>query len=226
MEEKELILQTLKQIADSMTSTFGENCEVAIHDLTELAHSLVYITGNVTRRKLGSPVTDAVIKTLMETGNAVKDRDGFKTITEDGRELKSSTSYIRDSKGDVIYAFCVNFDTTDYLNAIQALEMFAGIREDKSKEFQNTSEKMSFSIDATLDNMFEQAVNEIGKRPATMSTDEKIRLVKILERTGAFQIKGVINQVSLRLGVSNFTIYNYLKKIRAADSVGITRTIG
>jgi predicted transcriptional regulator YheO len=28
----------------------------------------------------------------------------------------------------------------------------------------------------------------------------------------------VINQVSLLLGVSNFTVYNYLKKIRASNS--------
>ncbi len=54
-----------------------------------------------------------------------------------------------------------------------------------------------------------------------MSTDEKIRLVKILETKGAFQVRGVINQVALRLGVSNFTIYNYLKKIRATKGTAI-----
>lgn len=226
MKEKDLIFQTLKQIADAMTQTFGENCEVAVHDLSSLDHSLIHITGNVTQRELGSPVTDAVLKTLMEKGNEVRDRIGFQTITEDGRELKSSTSYIRDSRGEVVYAFCVNFDTTDFLNAVQALEMFACGQAGRKNESPKISEKMAFSIDHTLDNIFEEAVGEIGKRPATMSTDEKIRLVRILERKGAFQIKGAVSKVSLRLGVSNFTIYNYLKKIRAADEVGITGTIG
>jgi len=52
-----------------------------------------------------------------------------------------------------------------------------------------------------------------------MTTDEKVRLVKELERKGAFQIKGVVNQVAVRLGVSKFTIYNYLKRIRASNSI-------
>ena len=52
-----------------------------------------------------------------------------------------------------------------------------------------------------------------------MSMEEKIQLVRILEDQGVFQIKGVINQVALLLGVSNFTVYNYLKKIRAANSI-------
>ena len=71
-----------------------------------------------------------------------------------------------------------------------------------------------------MDALFEQAVSEIGKQPATMTKDEKIRLVKELERKGAFQIKGVVNQIAVRLGVSNFTVYNYLKKIRASNSIG------
>jgi len=63
-------------------------------------------------------------------------------------------------------------------------------------------------------------VAEIGKQPASMSTNEKIRVVKNLETKGTFQIKGVVNQVAVRLGVSNFTIYNYLKKIRASNAIG------
>ena len=42
-----------------------------------------------------------------------------------------------------------------------------------------------------------------------------------LEEKGAFQVKGMVGQVALRLGVSNFTIYNYLKKIRATNGTAI-----
>ncbi len=70
-----------------------------------------------------------------------------------------------------------------------------------------------------MDALFEQAVSQIGKQPATMSTDEKMRVVNVLNREGTFRIKGVVNQVALKLGVSNYTIYNYLKKIRAAHAI-------
>lgn len=219
MDDSPFIFEMLKQIADGVTATFGNNCEVAIHDLNNVAHSLVYLTGNVTNRELGSPVTDAVIKEVMEKGNDVDDKYSFKTITDDGREIKSSTFYIRNKQLEVIAAFCINFDVTDYLNAVQALEIFAGI--ENIKDTSTISEKIVFSLDNTFESLFEEAVKEIGKRPATMSTDEKVNLVKILERKGVFQIKGVINQVAVKLGVTNFTVYNYLKKIRATNGSSI-----
>ncbi len=220
MNKDHFIIESLKQIADGITNTFGSNCEVAIHDLKNVTHSLVYITGNVTNRQLGSPVTDAVIKEIVNHGNDVKDKYAFKSITDDGREIKSTTIFIRNEQGEVIAAFCINFDVTDYLNALQALEMFAGIKPDK--ESKPISEKLAFSVDNTIETLFEEAVKEVGKRPATMTTDEKINLVRILERKGIFQIKGVINQVALQLGVTNFTVYNYLKKIRATNGSSIT----
>lgn len=222
--EKKQIFNTLKQLADLVTNMFGDNCEVVIHDLTTEKMQLVHITGKVTKRKIGAPVTDVVTKYFLLDGNKVQDRHCFMTLTDDGRELKSSTSYIRNSKGEVIYAFCVNFNTTDHHNAIQMLKAFVnktatvGAGTDKMDA---GPEKRSFSINHTADSFFEQSVVEIGKRPASMNTDEKIRLVKILEKKGAFQIKGMVGQVALRLGVSNFTIYNYLKKIRAANGTAI-----
>jgi len=80
-------------------------------------------------------------------------------------------------------------------------------------------ETFALSINDTIDALFEQAVSEIGKQPPTMSTDEKMRVVNALEREGTFKIKGAVNQVALKLGVSNYTVYNYLKKIRAAYAI-------
>lgn len=226
--EKEQIFTTLQQLADLMTTMFGDNCEVVIHDLTTEKMQLSYITGNVTRRTIGAPVTDVVKKHFLCDGNKVEDRHCFMTLTDDGSELKSSTCYIRNSGGEVVYAFCVNFNTTDHHNAIQMLEAFVNKKptvRGGARDKHSGPEKISFSIDRTADSLFEQSVGEIGKRPASMNTDEKICLVKILESKGAFQIKGMVGQVALRLGVSNFTIYNYLKKIRATGGTAIKEII-
>ncbi len=48
-----------------------------------------------------------------------------------------------------------------------------------------------------------------------MSTEGKTELVKELETSGVFQIKGAVDQVALLMGVSKYTVYNYLKRIRA-----------
>ena len=218
MANHKFIFKMLEQIADNLVKTFGSNCEVAIHDLSHLRHSLVYLAGNVTNRQLGAPISDLVVEALIKEGSKVKDRHGYKTILDDGRELKSSTCFIRNESGKVIAAFSINFDTTDYVNAIHALDLLARFSE--SGQSSALTEDFAFSIDDTIDSLFMQAVAEIGKQPASMTTNEKIRVVKNLENKGTFQIKGVVNQVAVRLGVSNFTIYNYLKKIRASNAIG------
>ena len=217
MNEKECTLNVLKQVADAVIKTFGRNCEVAVHDLSNLSKSLIYIVGNVTKREPGAPITDMALKALSKEGREIKNRYDYKTITNDGRELKSTTIFIRNSEGDPIAAFCINFDSTDYLNIIRSLEVFT--KTSDSKQSHELTETFALSINETIDALFEHAVSEIGKQPPTMSTDEKMRVVKTLEREGTFKIKGAVNQVALKLGVSNFTVYNYLKKIRAAQAI-------
>ena len=51
-DEKEQIFKNLKQLANLMTQMFGDNCEVAIHDLTTEKMQLVHITGKVPGEKL------------------------------------------------------------------------------------------------------------------------------------------------------------------------------
>ena len=52
-----------------------------------------------------------------------------------------------------------------------------------------------------------------------MSTEEKVELVKDLEESGVFQIKGAVDQVALLMGLSKYSIYNYLKKIHAGKDL-------
>jgi predicted transcriptional regulator YheO len=164
------------------------------------------------------------LKALSKGGRKIENQYDYKTITNDGRELKSTTIFIRNSEGEPVAAFCINFDSTDYLNIIRSLEVFTKTSDSKpSNEF---TETFAFSINDTIDALFEQAVSDIGKQPPTMSTNEKMRVVKTLEREGTFKIKGAVNEVALKLGVSNYTVYNYLKKIRAAQAIDKANMIG
>ena len=218
---KRLIFGHLRQLADAVAASFGPSCEVVIHDISDPRHAIVHMAGNVTRREAGAPISDAVVGSLIREGQTVKDRCNYKTVLEDGREIKSTTVFIRDATGEVSAAFCINFDTTDHVNAMRALEQIVRCSDGGGERATPLTETIAFSIDDAVDALFEQAVAEIGKQPASMSTEEKIRLVGELERNGAFQIRGVVNQVARRLGVTNFTVYNYLKRVRAA---GVTET--
>ncbi len=74
MNEKKFIFNLLKQVADAIDKTFGRNCEVAVHDLSNLSKSLIHIAGNVTKRELDAPISDLALKALHKEGHEVKDR--------------------------------------------------------------------------------------------------------------------------------------------------------
>ncbi len=217
MNERKLIFDKLKQIGEAIVAMFGRNCEICIHDLDDLHNSLIHIKGSVTGREIGAPATDLLVKLLKSGSPKPKDIHEYRTVTGDGRVLKSSTTFIFDSTGKSIFAFCINFDTTEYFNASQALNQF--LVQEQSEAPGDPSETFAHSPSETIEAMFQQAVMEIGKQPATMSTDEKTDLVEILERNGALQFKGAVEQIALLAGVSKYTIYNYLKKIHARQAI-------
>lgn len=212
MTEKECILKNLKQLADTVVSLFGKNCEACVHDLSSLQHSLVYICGSVTHREPGAPATDLLLKMLKQNAETPDPHFSYKTTTADGRSLKSTTTFINDSTGTPFAAFCINFDTTDFYNASQALMPFINLPENGTQP--NNIETFAHSIGETVEALFIHGVDEVGKHPTTMNVEEKTQLIRYLEDNGTFQLKGAVDQVAQMMGVTKFTVYNYLKKIR------------
>lgn len=215
MNEKECIFMNLQRMADAVVSLLGKNCEACIHDLTLLENSLVYIQGDVTGRKPGAPATDLLMKMLQQNSGKAEDKHNYKTTTADGRSLKSTTTFIRDTTGQPVAAFCINLDTTDFFNAHQALMPFINTQE---KSHQAKTETFAHAAGETVEALFFHAVEEIGKHPATMNIDEKTELTRLLDKNGTFLLKGAVEQVAQMLGVTKFTVYNYLKKVRSFNS--------
>jgi predicted transcriptional regulator YheO len=209
------LFNTLRQVADAVAATFGRNCEVAIHDLSNLKKSLCYLTGNITGRRIGASATDFLVEELQKRGKDIQDMYNYKTTTRNGRSMKSSTIFIRDHMENVVAALCINFDTTDVFNAVQSLTPFLNTGDHGGGE---SKETFAGSVPQTVEALFDQAVLEMGKQPATMSTSEKIRLTELLDKSGAFQLKGAVEQIAIMTGVSKFTIYNYLKRIRTGKT--------
>jgi predicted transcriptional regulator YheO len=54
------------------------------------------------------------------------------------------------------------------------------------------------------------AEDAVGVPVGEMSRSQKQRVVRYLDGRGAFLIKKAVEDVAARLGVSRFTIYNYL----------------
>ncbi|KAB2891314.1 MAG: transcriptional regulator [Desulfobulbaceae bacterium] len=206
--EETISVDNLKRLADAVVGFFGPSCEVCLHDVRSLQRSLVYITGDVTCRKPGAPATDLLVRALQQ--QRVEDLHNYRTITGNGRALKSSTVFIRDAAGKPLFAFCINFDTTNFFNASQALQPFVNSLEQSVE----TSETFALVAEETIESLVNRSILALGKQPATMTTEEKTRLIGLLQQDGVFRLKGAVEQVARLVGVSRYTVYNYLRKIR------------
>ncbi|GEA19257.1 helix-turn-helix transcriptional regulator [Moorella sp. E306M] len=208
-------LKAMKPIAQGIAATFGKNCEVVLHDLSEPSSSLIFKAGSVTNREIGAPVTNLVLEALQRYGDATEDLIGYLNRTKDGKVLKSSTIFIRDNSGKIIGCLCINFDLTEFQLAKNILEDFCQLKDLAEAGFERTQEQFARDINEVVDNVVENVLQELGKPVPVMTKEEKVKAVEMLDDRGIFLVKGAVDVVAQALAVSKYTIYNYLEEARA-----------
>jgi len=65
-------------------------------------------------------------------------------------------------------------------------------------------------VHGTLERMIAAVEAELGSQLAALSREDKQRAVRLLDDRGAFQLRKSVEDVADALGVSRFTVYNYL----------------
>ncbi|BCV21750.1 helix-turn-helix transcriptional regulator [Moorella sp. Hama-1] len=208
-------LDAMKPVAQGIAATFGKNCEVVLHDLSDPSSSLVFKAGTVTNREIGAPVTNLVLEALQRYGNATEDLIGYLNRTKDGKVLKSSTIFIRDDSGKIIGCLCINFDLTEFQLAKNILEDFCQLKDLTEAGFERTQEQFARDINEVVDAVVDSVIQELGKPVPVMTREEKIRAVEMLDDRGIFLVKGAVDVVAQALAVSKYTVYNYLEEARA-----------
>lgn len=216
-EAMEQILHFLKQLAHGLAAQFGNSCEVVIHDLTkkDLDKSIVYIeNGHVSNRHTGDGPSGIVLETLRSDPGKLKDKLAYLTRTDDGRILKSSTLYIRNEEGKIIYIFSMNYDITTLLAAENSIRGLVQTEPEASpgEDASDSPQRITHNVTELLDLLIEQAIARVGKPVAMMNKDDKVAVVQYLNNAGAFLITKSGDKVSSLLGISKFTLYSYMDK--------------
>ncbi|ARD48308.1 hypothetical protein SporoP37_09140 [Sporosarcina sp. P37] len=209
--ESALVFDHAIRTADILVEMFGAKCEVAVHDFSNLESSLIHLAGTLTGRNIGSPITDLVLEQLQK--KVVTDYANYKTVSQKGSVMKSSTVFLKNQKNEVIGALCINFDISDMIQMEGAMRDFITFPEDEEKK-----ETFYTDVHEVIQSMTQQALEKYYKPPALLETEEKVEVVRELESKGAFLIKGATEYAASVLGVSKFTIYNYLQKVRTEHS--------
>lgn len=207
-------LTALQPVVEALGKTFGPSCEVVLHDLSNPESSVVCISnGHVTRRKVGSPATDVALRMLKNPppGDALVN---YETRTEDGRVLKSTTVLLRNRKGRVIGCLCVNIDLSKFLSIKTLLDEFCEVSGSDNNCEEKSSEEFAQTLNDVLIAIVRKAAGMLGVNPAAMSREQRIEFIKLVDEAGLFQIRGGVEFVAEQMGISRFTVYNYLKEAR------------
>jgi|SRR5699024_2728514 len=210
MSINQIVFDFAKRTADSIVKMFGEKCEVAIHDFSDLDKSLIYLSGTVTNRDVGSPATNLVLEELKKPSEEVEDIYNYKTYADNGVVFKSSTVFLRNQDNNVIGALCINYD----INNLLSIE---GMLQNVLSFSNNQEEKFNTSIHDIINEMVEEVSKTFHKPSSLLTLDEKIEFTRQLEEKGFFLIKGSTEYIATVFGVSKFTIYNYLQKIHVQE---------
>jgi predicted transcriptional regulator YheO len=148
----------------------------------------------------------------------VKDGDRYNYITQtkDGKILRSSTVYIKNSAGETIGAICINFDISEFLLAENTLKSITMHSFD-----QKIKEVFVNDVNELLDFLLQECQHEIGKPVSLMLKEDKMKAVDFLDKKGAFLIKKAGDRICKFLDISKFTLYNFLDEVRSQkDSSG------
>ena len=222
----EKILEQYIPMAEMIAKTFGDTCEVVLHDLSTPQSSVVYAAnGHVTGRKVGQSFDHLIRQVILNQNFSNDYAANYYFQTEDGRTIKSSTVLIRNFGGKVAGALCINVDTTVLAAAASLLSgllpgLVSGgtgdVRVEKSQDYVDPDSEMPEHIMEIADELIEKIIGD--QIVENMKRDEKIALIRFMDQKGLFLIKGTIEKVAKRMGISKVTVYSYLDEIKEEKS--------
>lgn len=149
---------------------------------------------------------------LYELSGQYRDRDvltGWAAHTADGRRLRSTTVFLRDSSGHADASLGINLDLS-LVERLHAQTSFLLERDGYEKKAPIGKRRFSH----LLRDLTDEATSLINKPVGSYDREDRIRVVLHLEERGAFVIRGSVAAVARRLGVSRMAMYSYIEEAR------------
>ncbi|OCT22015.1 helix-turn-helix transcriptional regulator [Pseudomonas putida] len=217
-QERQLTLNVLKAALQALGSVAPRNLEILLHDLDNPEHSVIAIVnGHLSGRRVGSPILaapeqDQGFKALM---HASRTEDGCEPVvlpdyptTLKGRTLRSATAIFRDSGGHPFASLCVNTDVTGLDAAMTFLQHFQPLGALADTHPPREAADMTL----LMSEIIQDSLQRSGR--GRMNKQAKVEAVRVMQERGLFIVKGGVEKAADALGVTRYTIYNYLEQLR------------
>lgn len=207
------LLEKYIPVAELVARTFGDCCEVVLHDLSEPQKSVAYTVNNhVTGRTVGQSFDHLITKVLLSQDFRDDCAANYMACDIPGKIIKSSTAIIRDENNAIIGAFCVNVDITAASNMNVALSGFLGQAAHSIEKAPESGVEVIGNVMEIVDDIIGKVIS--SKDVTSLTRENKLDILSFLYDKGIFLIKGTIEKVSEKLGISRVTVYSYLDEIK------------
>lgn len=214
-------LEPYAKLVYFLSAALGDNCEIALHDLTSKDQEIVAISNNpISGREVGAKLSNLSLHYLEEKQYLNHDYVmNYKTVGNDGKLMRAATYFIKEEGREMpVGMLCINVNISDLEYLTSTIKKILGIKEEKDIEFKmdNPVEILSSPLDEMIDMYIKECLEKMGFPSyflaERLNVDEKIKVVKYLQEKGIFKVKGAIVLVAEKLAVSEPTVYRYLKK--------------
>ena len=214
-------LEPYAKLVYFLSAALGDNCEIALHDLTSKDQEIVAISNNpISGREVGAQLSNLSLHYLEEKQYLNHDYVmNYKTVGNDGKLMRAATYFIKEEGREMpVGMLCINVNISDLEYLTSTIKKILGIKEEKDIEFKmdNPVEILSSPLDEMIDMYIKECLEKMGFPSyflaERLNVDEKIKVVKYLQEKGTFKVKGAIVLVAEKLAVSEPTVYRYLKK--------------
>ncbi len=199
------MFNVLSRMGDAIAKTFGNNCEVVVHDLNnELENTISYIiNGHVSNRSLGDGASALVLNAFNHLD--IHHEDKLNYIIRDGDKYIKCSSLFFNENDKLRYILAINFDISHLIKTQEAINQL--VVHENEEEF----DRFPVDVNDMLDRLILQSVDKVGKPIDKMNYKEKSIAIKFLDECGAFLIKKAGDKVAEVFGISKYTIYNHMK---------------
>jgi predicted transcriptional regulator YheO len=199
------LLEQLDQIAKGLGETFAPFCEVVVHDLQDPAHAIHAIHNNLSGRRIGDPATELGLARIADP-QYPQVLANYANRFPDGRQAKSTSIGIKDSKGIYVAALCMNLDLSLFQSLQSAVGQFTAI----------AREGVTESLDTSNADIIRQRIDEFAARqastPRALKAEDRRALLRELKDSGHLEVRKSMEVIAQHLGVSRAAVYSYVKQ--------------
>ena len=203
-------------LVEFMAEICGKHYEIILHDTSTPERSVIAArNAHLSGRRVGDPMTELAKELIREGSYLSQDFvANYEGRTRGGKRFVSSTYFIKEG-AELRGLICVNHDVEDFFSLSEHLtSLMRAFSLPVDSQPASYTENLDDSISSLSSNLIHTTVlNYITVRPH-IGTADKLEVIRSLDSQGVFSTKGCVGQAARELGISEPTVYRYLKRVR------------